>query len=214
MAPCPHCRATAAAEPSATLQWRCAVCGGPLVPSDTSFPRSGAELGSLVGAARASGMAFGWTAAAITLGIVAAFALVVALVLGHAAPMGAMVLGIVGGAAATLAIAGGLRANNRRREARNLVEQAWASVAGELLAARGGALTAAEVARALSIDEPYAERLLSELSAEGRVRVAVSDDAQLSYRPSSPDLEEERSADTADAEGRTGAARGAGRRNP
>lgn len=211
MAPCPHCRATAAAEPSATMRWRCAVCGGPLVPSDASFPRSGAELGSLVGAARASAMAFGWTAAAITLGIVASFALVVALVLGHAAPMGAMVLGIVGGVAATLALAGGLRARNHRGEARNRVEQAWASVAGELLAARGGALTAADVARALSIDEPYAERLLSELSAEGRVRVAVRDDAQLSYRPSSPDFQEEASGDT---EGQTGAARGAGPRDP
>src|SRR5579862_4692212 len=126
MAPCPHCNAIAAAEPSATMRWRCAVCGGPLVPSDGSFPRSGAELGSLVGAARASAMAFGWTAAAITLGVVASFALVVALVLSHAAPGGAMVLGFVAGTAATLAFAGAMRARSRRGDVRALVEKAWA----------------------------------------------------------------------------------------
>jgi hypothetical protein len=155
-------------------------------------------------------MAFGWTAAAVTFGIVASFALVVALVLSHAAPTGAMVLGVLAGAAATLAIAGGLRARNRRGATRSLVEHAWASVAGELLAARGGALTAAEVSRTLSIEEPYAERLLSDLSAEGRVRVAVREDAELSYRPSSPDLDEA----SAETEEQTESPRGAGKRDP
>jgi hypothetical protein len=43
-------------------------------------------------------------------------------------------------------------------------------------------MTAADLARCMKTDEPHAERLLSELSALGRARVAVSDEAQLSYR--------------------------------
>jgi hypothetical protein len=129
-------------------------------------------------------MAVGWAAAAVTLGMGGLVTLPLALLLWHAAHLAAMVLAVVAGAALTLAFAGATRSRARRAEARVQIDQAWTTVAGELLAARGADVTATDVARALQIDERYAETLLSELSAEGRVRVAVGDDAQLSYRPS------------------------------
>ncbi len=200
MVPCPHCRATSAAERSASLRWRCAVCGGPIVPSDGSFRRAGGELASLVGAARSNGMALGWTAAAGVLGVAAMATLLLGLLLWHAAHLAGVLLAVVAGVALALAIGSALRARARRSEARVKLDEAWSTVAGEIVAARGGDVTAANVAKALSIDEGYAQTLLSELSAEGRVRVAVRDDAQLSYTPG-PTVE----AETSDSSGPSGA---------
>jgi hypothetical protein len=129
-------------------------------------------------------MALGWIAAAVVFGAAAATSLPLALLLWRVAHLAAMAIALVAGAALALAAFSALRARGRRAQARAKMHQAWTTVAGELVAARGSDVTSADVARALSIDERYAEDLLSELSAEGRVRVAVGEDAQLSYRPS------------------------------
>jgi hypothetical protein len=186
MVPCPHCRATAAIERSALLRWRCAVCGGPVVPSDGSFPRASGEIGDLVRAARTSAMSLGWAAAAVVLAGGGFVMALLGLLLWRAAHLPAMVLGVVAGASLALSFASTLRSRARRADSRAALDRAWTAVAGELLAARGKDVTASDLARALSTDEAAAEEILSALSAEGRVRVDVRDDAQLSYR-SSPD---------------------------
>jgi hypothetical protein len=173
----------ASAEPSAPMRWRCAVCGGPLVPSDGSFPRANGELASLVGSARARAMAVGWAAAAAVLAAVGLLTLPLALLLWSASHVAGLILTVVAGAAVALAAASALRSRARGAEARAKLDEAWRTVADELLHARGAAnLTAPELARALQTDEAHAEALLSGLSVEGHARVAVDDDAQLSYR--------------------------------
>jgi hypothetical protein len=188
MSPCPHCRAVAAAERSPTLRWRCAVCGAPVVPSDGSFPRGHGELPNLVGAARANAMAFGWTAATVVFAGVAALTASVALLLWGGTHGAAAILAVVAGSALALAAASGLRARARRGEAGAQIDRAWRGVTAELLAARGTALTPRDLMRALPLDEPIAEHLLAELSAEGRARVAVGEDAQLSYRVAAAEI--------------------------
>jgi hypothetical protein len=182
MSPCPHCHALASAEPSASVRWRCGVCGGPVVPSDGSFPRANGELASLVAAARARGIAIGWVAAAIVLFASALIALPIVLLLWSHAHVAAVVVASVAGTSMALGAVSATRYRARNAEARAKLDDAWRTVADELLRARGMDVTAPELARALQTDDAHAESLLSELSAEGHARVAVGDDAQLSYR--------------------------------
>jgi hypothetical protein len=152
-------------------------------------------------------MALGWTAAAGVLGVAAMTTLLLGLLLWHAAHLAGVLLAVVAGVAFALAMGSALRARARRSEARVKLDEAWSTVAGELVAARGGDVTAANVAKALSIDEAYAQTLLSELSAEGRVRVAVRDDAQLSYTPAPATAVEAETSDAGRAGGPPGARR-------
>jgi hypothetical protein len=182
MSRCPHCHALSSAEANAGVRWRCAVCGGPVVPDDGSFARSGAELESLVAAARARGMALGWIAATMVLGATVFVCLPVAVLIAHAARAAGWVLASVAGLCLVLSVASALRWRRAGKEASLKLEEAWQLVAGEALRARDADMTAADLAKCLRTDEVHAERLLSQLSALGRARVAVSDEAQLSYR--------------------------------
>jgi hypothetical protein len=51
-----------------------------------------------------------------------------------------------------------------------------------VLTARGAEVTAAQLAAEMHTDEDHAQSLLGRLSAHGRVRVDVRDDAELAYR--------------------------------
>lgn len=185
MSRCPHCGALAHVEPSASLRWRCAVCGGPLVPTEGDIARSDGELPHLVRSHRARAMALGWLAASFVLGSIAAMAVGVALLVAGASTLAAALLGVVGVGAATLAVVSLRRSRRRRAEAREQLDHAWDRVAGEVLSARSGDTTAADLARIMSTKEEHAEGLLSRLSAHGRARVDVrEDDAELAYRVS------------------------------
>ncbi len=127
-------------------------------------------------------MAFGWAAAAIVLSGAFVIALPLAVVLWSASHVAGLVLGTLAGMTFALAVASGTRYRARGQEGRLKLDEAWRMVAGELLKARGAEVTAQELARALRTDETHAETLLSGLSAQGHARVAVGDDAQLSYR--------------------------------
>jgi type IV secretory pathway TrbD component len=199
MAPCPHCRSHAAAEPSRSMRWICAVCGGPLVPTAAGETRSGAELANLVGAQRAGAIAVGWTAAAIVLGATAAMATGVGLLLWHASHAAGGAIAALGMVATTLAVFFSSRARRAGRARATRLESAWESVAGEILQSRGGALTATDLARALYTDETHAETLLSHLSAGGRARVAVTELADLSYQAVERSAVASDEADGADA---------------
>jgi hypothetical protein len=165
-APCPHCRSQAGAEPSRTLRWICAVCGAPIVPSSAGEARSAAELADLVRAQRAGAMAMGWGAAAVALGSTAMMALVVAAIVlrvSHTAAAGLGALAALGALLVALCVSRS-RAAARERTAR--LDAAWGIVAGELVRARGGAMTARELARTIGTDEGHAEALLALEEAE------------------------------------------------
>jgi Flp pilus assembly protein TadB len=184
MSKCPHCGAVAHVEPSASLRWRCAVCGGPLVPTEGDIARSDGELPHLVRSHRARAMALGWLAAFLVLGSIAAMAVGVALLVWFASHVAAAVLGVVALVASTLAVASLRRSRRQRAEAREQLDHAWDRVAGEVLGSRRGDTTAADLARIMSTKEEHAEGLLSRLSAHGGARVDVRDDAELAYRVS------------------------------
>jgi hypothetical protein len=184
---CPHCGAVSRVEPGGSLRWRCAVCGGPVVPTDGDIARSNAELAHLVRSHRARAMALGWLGASFVLGSIAAMAVGVALLLWLASHVAAVLLGLVALGAATLAALSLGRSRRRKAEAREALDEAWQHVASEVLRARGGDTTAADLARIMSTDETHAEGLLGRLSALGHARVDVRDDAELAYRTSHAD---------------------------
>jgi hypothetical protein len=179
---CPHCGAVAAAEPSASLRWRCAVCGGPRVPTEGDIPRSNGELPLLVRSHRVRAMALGWLAASFVLGSIAAMTVGVALLVGLASHLAAAILGVLAFVTASLAVMSLRRRGARRAEANAALDQAWDRVAGEVLRARQVDTTAADLARIMSTSIEHAEGLLSRLSAHGGARVDVRDDAELAYR--------------------------------
>jgi hypothetical protein len=160
------------------------VCGGPIVPTEGDVARSDGELPFLVRSHRARAMALGWLAAFFVLGAMAAMAVGVALLVALASHVAAGILGVVALVAVTLAVVSLRRSRARKGEARRELDQAWDHVASEVLGARRADTTAADLARIMKTDEAHAEGLLSRLSAHGRARVDVRDDAELAYRVS------------------------------
>lgn len=176
------------------------------MPVEGAVARSSAELPNLVAAQRLRAMGLGWTAAAGVLGAIAVMTLVLALIVALASRTVGILFGAIAAVAAVLALVAGRRAGRRNAEARAKLDEARERVADEVLRARGGELTAPELARTMHTDEAHAESLLSRLSTGGRVRVAVRDDAEFAYR------EESEGASAAAFE--TAASRGAGREAP
>jgi hypothetical protein len=186
---CPHCGAVADVEPSRALRYRCKVCGGPRVPSDdVAVARSGGETPALERAQRAHRVAAAWRVGAGVVTGFGALSLVIALiVLGLVTPG---VLGTLGVLVATLvpfvlaALLWG-RGGAERRKIDEALDEAWQRVAGEVIAAHGGELTAAELAKALRTDASAAERLLARLGAHDAVRARVTDAGDVVYSSSS-----------------------------
>jgi hypothetical protein len=127
-------------------------------------------------------MAVGWIAGAVVVGAVGVMGLGLALLLWLASHLAGIVLGVLAVSTGLLAMALARRAKSRNAEAREAVDDAWELVAGEVLAARHGETTAPELAKAMQTDADHAQSLLGRLSAKGRVRVDVRDDAELAYR--------------------------------
>jgi hypothetical protein len=171
------------------MRWRCGVCGGPVVPSEGNVARSGGELASLVAAQRLRAMSMGWLAAAVVLAAVGVMGGGLALLLWIVSHVSALVLGVVAGGAGALAAWSLRRSRARGAEVARKLDDAWELVAGEVLRARGGEMTSADLARVMRTDEAHAEALLARLSVGGRARVAVRDDAELAYRVADDDGE-------------------------
>ena len=184
MATCPHCGAAARFDPSPALLFCCGVCGGPVVPCEAPRAHPAAELSHLVTAQRARAMAVGWGAGALVLGLSCVLLGSIALLfLAMHAHASAAILAVIALGAATLgAIAGG-RARAQRRLVRESLDLAWQRAAEDVLATRGAPLTPPELAAVLRTNGAHAERLLSALSAFGRTRVHVREDAELTYGP-------------------------------
>jgi hypothetical protein len=194
---CPHCGARAVVVPSATLRWVCGVCGGARVLG-LAGPPDAATVAGLVGARQSRAAAFGWRVAVVALLVTTGMCLVVAALIALASRTAGLVLAAVGVAFAILALS--LRARRARALAASAgdLDAAYAGAAETIARARGGALTSGDLARAMKIDEPTAEAILTSLSVQSRVRVDVGDDAQLQYRAGGGALEP---ADALDAGG-------------
>jgi hypothetical protein len=102
-------------------------------------------------------------------------------ILWFASSAAALVLSCVAAAASLLAWLSARRAKGCGAQARARLDAAWELVAGEVLVAQSE-MTAPELALTMRTEPEHAEALLQKLSAQGRVRVAVREDAELGYR--------------------------------
>jgi hypothetical protein len=177
------------------------VCGGPLVPSE-GVERAHGELGSLVKAQRARAIAVGWTAAVVLFACVAVMGAGLGALLWSSSHLAAWIMTGIGAGAALLGIVSRVRAGRRNAEARVALDDAWQRAANDVLRARGGELTAADLAQVMRTDEEHAEVLLSGLSAVGRARVEVRDDAELAYRVATGDVADDEPAPPANQKAR------------
>ncbi|MBX3270300.1 MAG: hypothetical protein KF729_08560 [Sandaracinaceae bacterium] len=186
---CPHCHAIAAViERRGTTV--CAACGKPRVgtvtlggdrPSVVAVTKgaAGKRAGTDAMLSRARGRTQrGFGVLSLATGIVTA-ALLAMIVPGAAGVALAVIAGLFGVGVGALTIRAGARNMER---ARGLDARAERAAVEELARARGGALTAAEVAGALTMKEADADALLTSLVGDGsRVDVEVSDEGVVSY---------------------------------
>lgn len=184
-APCPHCGGQTRLEESARFRWVCAACGGPRIPVKDERAHSQAEKESLRRSHLAAKRAFGWRMAATGLGLTGAIvAAIGAVFVGAHAVVGLVVLGT----ALAFIIFAMRFAGNARRELTNAklaVFAAWGMVGEALLRLNGGQLTAKEIAAMMQTTEGDAERMMTVLTTDSRVRVDLGDDAELRYRVTS-----------------------------
>lgn len=166
------------------------MCAGPVVPTAPGLPRDDGEIASLVGAQRAGGMRLGWIGVTFVLGAIASMALGLTLLVGLAAHSASAVLVALATGATVLAVLAGRRARRAGAEARAKRDEAWVHVAEEVMRARAGQVTAQELATAMQTDVGRAEELLSRLSATGKTRVEVRDDAELAHQLAAEEQQE------------------------
>jgi len=187
---CPHCGNRAGLEASPRVFYRCRVCGGPRVPSvGAGIERSHRENEHLKAARRARRSELLYHAAWIATGVVGGVSLLMTLL--------ALLLfsGLFTGWAGLLAFPAlpvllSLWARKRTRKARETrqeaLDQAWASVAHEILEQSPRELTSADLAHGMLTSESHADRLLARLNVDDQVRSRVTDDGQIGYSVRSP----------------------------
>ena len=99
----------------------------------------------------------------------------------HVAPLFSLFLIVVSVVLSVTAIAFGKSARSKIDEAKTLVTAAWQLVAEALLRMNERPLTSTELASMMKTTEPDAERLLTLLSVDDKVRSVVTEDAQIRY---------------------------------
>lgn len=200
---CPHCGNLAGLEISAKLQYRCRICGGPRVPLiGASVARSQREAKQLDSARRADRSArlyrLLWVASGVLGGFSFSVTLMVLLLFSGLGSLWSLSLVF-----ATLPLALALWARHRSKRARKTastaLDDAWASVAHELLAAHDRELTSSELAEFMLTSEAHADRLLARLNVDDQVVSHITDEGQVTYSvraphrirvPSEPDEED------------------------
>jgi hypothetical protein len=184
---CPHCGGQTRLDPSAQYRWVCAACGGPRIPGST-------EPSKALSSARVAAMtAFGWSAGSIVLAMIGVAGGALASIVAMASGAAGATIGVVALLLFVLAWRASTSAAARRKEARSSVDDAWREAILAKLRSGGDGTTAATLAKEMRIDEAEADRLLTELSADDRVRVDVGE-GHVHYRVDGPPppLEEER----------------------
>ncbi len=181
---CPHCGGQ-----TVVLEDRfvCGVCGGPRVPVKDVRSHTAKEKELLVAADHARKSAFGFRMLATGLGLTGT--LVAAL--SAALVTLSMAVGIALAAAAVilfvLTVTYARRAKKSIEDAKRGAFEAWETVAETVLRLHGGNVSTTELATLLGTNEAEAERVMTVLSVDDRVRVDVGKDAELRYRvPEAP----------------------------
>jgi len=182
---CPHCGNLTAVEPSATLRFRCQVCGGPrVVVDDDAVQLSGREQRALKRAHRQRLRVVSWGAGAAvagSFGALAALLAVVVLLVASPGVFGTLSLLLMAAAPLVVAALAWRKARHFRDERNAALDEAWTRAGIELLQQRGEELTGHEIVESMHLDEPHDETLLALLRAHEAVRTRVTDDGELSY---------------------------------
>lgn len=184
LAPCPHCAASARVIADDRFRWVCGTCGAPRVNVDDPSVHSEAEYAhlrrarDLVTKARLIRGGATFTALGATgfgfLGLLTATAVHVGVVL-PLLLLGASV------AFAIMTIAFGANARKKIDDAKAAVSSAWETVAEALMRKHRRSVTALDLAAMMKVDESEAERILTLLSVDDRVRGEVTSEAQVRY---------------------------------
>jgi hypothetical protein len=180
---CPHCGAVARTEPpqigtAEGVRAVCAVCGGPRIPNAEGGEASAKHLveqRAHLGRARLA------SAATVFQGMFAALATLAAIVLAPATLVGKAFLFAIALVPLLLAVRSRGRAAAARKLAGDAGEKAWQAAAEAIAKSAPRGVTAAGLAKALAIDEAFADRLLTSLAVHDRTRIDVGDDAEVRY---------------------------------
>ena len=190
IARCPHCGNEVGVELSPSLRYRCRICGGPRVPVVLEgVQRSHREAGqlSIARRSRRSELLFGalWIVAG-TVGGVSFLLTFISLLLFSgllSAWASLLVFPAVPLLLAWWSRRRALAARNAKVEA---LDNAWASVAHEILDQKQDELTSADLARWMLTDENETDRLLARLNVDDQVRSRITDDGEVTYSVRSP----------------------------
>jgi hypothetical protein len=181
---CPHCKAKARLLEDDRFRWVCGVCGGARVPSPDPKTHSAAENEHLQRSKQLITQAhFARGIASFTgLGATGTALLAAIFLFGfHVAPAFSLLLIVMSVVLSMTTIGFSRSARAKIDEAKTQVTSAWELVAEALLKTHDHALTAAELAAMMKTTEPDAERLLTLLSVDDKVRSAITEDAQIRY---------------------------------
>lgn len=188
---CVHCGAVTFLERSASLRYKCGICGKARVPvDDPKLRRSNDEKDALLRASLARNAASAWSVAAGVSGAVGAVSLAVVLLFFLALSPGFFVTAFAFLAALlplALAAFGVVQSRRKRAGVEPALLEGWQSVAQEIIDARKE-VTSGELAKALRTTPEHAETLLAHLLANGDVTSPIPDDGEVRYRSSKAPL--------------------------
>lgn len=183
---CPHCGATARAEPKVEgtiTRWVCAMCGGPRVPGGFGGDESENALREaktlISGATRAKARSIAWT----ILAVLATFVVLAASA--KEAIAATIALSLMAIVPAFLAVRARGQGNKRKENADAAIDRAWLAAAEEIAAKHANGVTAKELGKTLHIDEARADKLLTQLAVHDKTRIDVGEDAEVRYSVSS-----------------------------
>jgi ribosomal protein S27AE len=184
---CLHCGAQSVVLEHPLFRYVCGVCGGPRVPVKDARAHSAKERDLLGAADHARKSAFGFRMLATGLGLVGTLVAALGTVLATLSIAVGVVLASAAIVMFVLAVMYGRRAKRKVDDATRSALGAWEAVAEALLRLHGGDLSSKEMARLLGTNEAEAERVMTVLAVDDRVRVDVGKDAELRYRvPEAP----------------------------
>lgn len=182
---CPHCGNETGLELSPQFRYRCRICGGPRVPmTGAHAARSGREAVHLATAKRASRWEIFFKVLWVLSGVVGGITFIATFLM-------LLLFSGLGSAWASLLIFGAVpllaafwarhRARQSANTSRDALEQAWTSVAHEVLEHTDGELTAGDLAAKLLTGEQHADELLARLNVDDEVRSRVTDGGEVVY---------------------------------
>ncbi len=200
---CPACGAFAEVVAHPEHRWVCAVCGAPRVRTPDGHPPPEETTLALREASNAQRAAALHRLSVWAMGVPAALTLLLAIVLAPASFLAGGVLVGAGIVLALLSSRASRRAATERKRTRSAVDRAYEAAAAELVKAK---LTPAQIAAGMHITEAEVETLLTTLSAQAQVRVALDPLSAPAPEANAHDVQAQAEAEAAQAEAEEAAA--------